>query len=46
MPKGVKLSNKSEFRHKHSLSYMCYYMGVVLGQLVKVSKGEGRVEEH
>lgn len=25
MPKGVKLSNKSEFRHKHLLSYTCYY---------------------
>lgn len=24
MPKGVKLSNKSEFQHKHLLSYMCY----------------------
>lgn len=41
MPKGVKLSNKSEFRHKHALGYMCYHTVVVPGQLGNLFWGEG-----
>lgn len=43
MPEGVKLSDKSETRHKHVEKCMCYHSTIASGQLANAFLGGGLV---